>query len=383
MKCLFVNTHFAPDYQFGGVVESSSKIHKYVQRLVPFFVVSVSKNPDNVNAYLRSSGTCYPSIALHRFGLSIALILPLWRLVKQHDLIVVNGIFTFPVTLAQLFAVIQKKPFIVSVRGGLEPWRLLHKNYRKTIYNKLITFPLLKRATFIHVTSDDEYANLIKLGFSNLKLISNGIDNELVNDFVPKKRQFFPDGKFVFLFLSRTDKEKGIDILLGAYSRFSQVNKSTNYMLAIVGPDHQHYLRDMNINYVDKNIHRIDGVYGENKFQIIHEADCIVLPSYSENFGNIVAEGMGMAKPVITTTGTPWRILKEMDMGFYIEPTESELFVAMQSVYNMSAKDRERMGTEARRYIMENMSWEKKAVNFVELFELTCGATSAFPTRGG
>jgi len=368
MKCLYVNTHFAPDYEFGGVVESASKIHKYIQRLMPFFVVCVSKNSAAVNSYLCGCGICFPSIFFHRIGFSVALISPLWKLIREHDLIAVNGIFTFPVTLAQLFAVLQKKPFIVSVRGGLEPWRLQQKKYRKAIFNKLIAFPLLRKASCIHVTSDDEYSNLLNLGFTKLKLISNGIDNELIESFTPKKNCFFPEGKFVFLFLSRTDKEKGLDILLRAYARFVKANPVQEYVLAIVGPDHQGYLAQMNIEYEKNNIYRLEGVYGEKKFQIIHESSCVILPSYSENFGNIVAEGMGMAKPVITTTGTPWHVLKEKKLGFYVEPTVEEIFFAMQSIYHLSDSERDSMGQESRRYIFENMSWAGKAIRFTDLF---------------
>ena len=369
MKCLYVNTHFAPDYHYGGVVESSSKIHKYVQRLLPFFVVAVSKNPAVVKSYLGESGLCFQSVFLHRFGVSLALILPLWRLIKTYDLIVVNGIFTFPVTLAQVFCIIQRKSFVVSVRGGLEPWRLEHKKYRKVIFNKLVTFPLLRKASYIHVTSDNEYTNLVHLGFENIKLISNGIDNELVAQFIPKNNIFFNKGQFVFLFLSRTDKEKGIDMLLKAYQKFSLKFQNKDYLLAIVGPDHQGYLQSLNVDYDGLNIYRANGVYGDEKFQIIHESSCVILPSYSENFGNIVAEGMAMAKPVITTTGTPWQILADQKFGYWVEPTAEDLFLAMQSVYKLTENERGGMGREARRYIMENMSWVKSAGEFVNLFQ--------------
>lgn len=370
MKCLYVNTHFAPDFQYGGVVESSSKIFKYVKRVIPFFVVATSQHPNFVNNYLEDCGICFKSIFFHRFGFSIALIFPLWRLIKIHQLIVINGIFTFPVTVAAFFSIIQKKPFVVSIRGGLEPWRLNHKKIRKLIYNYLITYPLLRRASCIHVTSEDEYRNLYNLGFKNLKLVTNGIDVELINSFIPTGNKFFSDKKFVFLFMSRTDKEKGVNILLDAYSKFRKINPYANVNLAIVGPDHQGYLEKMGINYGESDILRINGVYGLDKFQIIYESGCIILPSYSENFGNIVAEGMAMARPVITTTGTPWSALKDNNMGFYAKPTSDHIYMCMQACYELSNYERAEMGAKARKYILENMSWSIKAEELIKMFRM-------------
>lgn len=371
MKVLYVNTHFAPDFHYGGVVESSSKIHKYLSRLMNIYVIAVSSNPDKVNLYLKNSGICFKSIILHRFGLSIQLILPLWKLIKSHDLIVINGIFTFPVTIAQIYALLLRKRYIVSIRGGLEPWRLNHKKWRKFIFNKLIAFPLLRGADAIHVTSDAEFTNVQQLGFEKLRLISNGIDTEIFKDFKQTQNKFFDKDKFIFLFLSRTDKEKGIDILLDAYQKFVKANyisSGNNFALAIVGPDNQGYLSKLNIDFHESNIIRMDGVYGADKLQIISESSCIVLPSYSENFGNIIAEGMAMGKPVITTTGTPWQILKTNKLGYYIHPSESELYEAMINVFNLPNDERLLMGLSAKEYITSNLSWLSKASEFYKFF---------------
>lgn len=369
---LYVNTHFAPDYFYGGVVESSSKIHKYVNRLIPFYAVAVSSNPDDVNKYLNQSGICFKSVISHHFGISFDLIIPLWKMIGKSDLIVVNGIFTFPVTLAQIFCIVRCKKFIVSVRGGLEPWRLNRKKFRKVLFNKFVTFPLLQHASWIHVTSAEEERHVAILGFKNTKLISNGVDVELFESFAPQNKKYFHNEKFIFLFLSRTDKEKGLDILLSAYKKFLFVNKeesNVDFVLAIVGPDNQGYLANLNIDFEKSNIIRINGVYGSDKMQIIYESDCIILPSYSENFGNIIAEAMAMSKPVITTTGTPWRVLKERNLGFYVEPTEDEIFKAMQTIYTMPKPDRDQLGRCANHFIINNMSWASKALQFVALFK--------------
>ena len=49
-------------------------------------------------------------------------------------------------------------------------------------------------------------------------------------------------------------------------------------------------------------------ISGKNKFKLISSSKCLVLPSYSENFGNVVLESLSQATPVIASLGTPWEI---------------------------------------------------------------------------
>lgn len=50
-----------------------------------------------------------------------------------------------------------------------------------------------------------------------------------------------------------------------------------------------------------------------------------MLPTYSENFGIVVAEALWAGVPVITTKGTPWNELEERHCGWWIDlpPKES------------------------------------------------------------
>ena len=48
------------------------------------------------------------------------------------------------------------------------------------------------------------------------------------------------------------------------------------------------------------------------------EASLLVVPSISENFGIVVAEGLAHGLPVITTTGTPWEVLARERCGWWV-----------------------------------------------------------------
>jgi len=362
-KFLFVDTHFPPDYHYGGVVESGSNLFKHLNRIDDFFVSTVSNTPDRVRKYIEGKGRCYRSSFFHEFGFSFDAILGLWKDVRNCRAVFINGIVTFPVTLAAFYAVILRKPFIVATRGGLEPWRLKYKRWKKSFYIRTIVFALMKRARYVMATSKKEEANINALGFSNTLYVPNGID--------PDKFEVLPDrfsydakykDKFIFLFFSRIDKEKGIDLLIKAYKKFNKIYHENKHVLLLVGPDNHGYLKSKELNCELENIEYIPGVYGDGKFKLIRQADVLVLPSYNENFGNVIAEALISEVPVVTTTGTPWEEIEQIRCGYYVKPEVESLLAAMINIYCKEKSELHEMGRRGRAYILSNFSWERSAL---------------------
>lgn len=356
---LFINTHYLPDYLYGGVVESGSKLFQNLRKISDSITISVvSKCPKKVYQYLRKGqeGYCYRSLFLHRWGFSLATIFYLWRDIKNCDVVLINGLFSFHNTLALLYTILLKKKFVISLRGGFEKPHLAQKQYKKKPYVALM-LPLMKQANYIHVTSDSEELTAYQLGFNKVIKISNGID--------VKTFEKLPDSPecdtFVFLFLSRTDKEKGLNILITAYRQFCKIFDTADHLLMIVGPDLQNHLKNMSINYEKENITYINGVYGSEKIDLIRKADVVLLPSYRENFGNIVAEALACEKPVITTTGTPWKDIKRINCGYYVKPDPKEFLEAMIKIYSKKKEELETMGKNGREYVLKNFDWKSKA----------------------
>ena len=65
----------------------------------------------------------------------------------------------------------------------------------------------------------------------------------------------------------------------------------------------------------------------EKKWEAYGRADLFVLPTYSENFGIVVAEALWAGVPVITTKGTPWKDLEDHKCGWWIDLPSAEVKV--------------------------------------------------------
>lgn len=102
------------------------------------------------------------------------------------------------------------------------------------------------------------------------------------------------------------------------------------------------------------------------KWDAYDRADLFVLPTYSENFGIVVAEALWAGVPVITTKGTPWSELEEYKCGKWIDlPAEGSnpstweaLDEALGSVMAMSDAERGEMGMRGKKLVEEKYTWE-------------------------
>jgi glycosyltransferase involved in cell wall biosynthesis len=76
---------------------------------------------------------------------------------------------------------------------------------------------------------------------------------------------------------------------------------------------------------LEENVFFAGQVEGEDKLRLIQESICLILPSKSENFGNVVLESLMMGTPVIASKGTPWEALQQRNIGFWIDADPVEI----------------------------------------------------------
>jgi len=370
----FINTHLFPDEKYGGVVYSGDGLFRGLARKLNVFAVTTSSDPNKVEDYYNSQKNkvkCFKSIFSHKLGFSISIIFGLPRIISKSKFVVINGIYTFPVTYAALLCVLFKTPFSVALRGGYEPWRLKQKRWKKSVFNLLVTNPILKKSSFIHVISKMEALSVPKKYNEKIEIIPNGFDFSSYEKYKFLKRESIDVNKkdFNFLFLSRMDKEKGLDIVFNAFKDIQSIHK--NSKLKLVGPDNNGYLKSLlkTIDTVDYKW--IPGLYGDDKIKEILMADVLILPSYSENFGNVILESLLFGTPVITSTGTPWgEIVPKVKCGWICEPEKESFLKLCIEAINTDRKELKKMGLIGQEFIKSNYSWDNIALTFSEKIKI-------------
>lgn len=169
---------------------------------------------------------------------------------------------------------------------------------------------------------------------------SNGIDT---SDFNPaffteeikdsfREKIGIPKNQFVFIFVGRLVKDKGINELIQAFLKLSESRK--NISLLLVGPFESDLdplsAETINQIVINTNIHSVG--YQDDVRPYFAIADALVFPSYREGFPNVVMQAGAMDLPsVVTNINGCNEIIEQRINGLIIQPKNvDELYDAMK-----------------------------------------------------
>lgn len=338
------------DESAGGPSRSVPQTCKQVSKLGVEVELIARPSMNSVNISVSSNFKVnYKSIfELMRYGATISS--------KEVDLIHLQQVWDPYVHIMAWWARRKNIPYIITPRGMLEPWILNHNPWKKKLGMLLYQKNDLEKAVCIHSTCELEKSNIRNLGFSNpIPIIPNGVDISKFPNTIPKKGNTPKKA----LFLSRIHPKKGIEFLIEAWSLLGNSLRE-NWIVEIIGNGDAHYIASLTKKIEKLNLaHQIyikSPIFGEAKLKAFRDASLFVLPTYSENFGIVVAEALASFTPVITTMGTPWEELNTNNCGWWIpigtEPLKESLKIALQK----DVDDLFEMGKEGRRLIDEKYS---------------------------
>jgi glycosyltransferase involved in cell wall biosynthesis len=230
----------------------------------------------------------------------------------------------------------------------------------------------LEGAAAVHVTSRREADEAAAFGFDLRKVreIPNGVDVETCAEspVSPAIARIIADGPFL-LFLGRINWKKGLDRLVAALPHAPAVR------LVLAGNDEDRYQPTITALAaaagVSDRIVFAGAVLGADKAALMRATRALVLPSYSENFGNVVLEAMAAGRPVIVTpeVGVA-NVVEQSGAGVVVSGAPEPLGEAMASLVTdrERAEEMGRRGGEAsRRY-----SWSSVAEQMEHLYIEVC-----------
>lgn len=238
---------------------------------------------------------------------------------------------------------------VVHTRGMLEPWALSHNSYKKKLAWWMYQKRDLESVSLFFATAESEADSIRTLGFKQpIAIISNGVDLPEYDLQVAPRVALERQRSVVFM--SRIHPKKGLIQLMEAWAKI----RPTGWKLTLAGPDEANHLQEvlacaLKLGLGDQ-VEYTGVVEGKSKAELLRRADLFILPSFSENFGVVVAEALAHGVPVISTLGTPWQGLEENNCGWWVEAKTETLAGALREAMSLNDEDRYRMGLRAQRY---------------------------------
>jgi glycosyltransferase involved in cell wall biosynthesis len=326
-----------------------------------------------------------------------ALITWLKKHLLEYDCIVLNGIWTYhsyaTLKVLRYFKkqkLNQKIPKIFLMpHGMLDPWFQKEKTrkikaIRNIIYWHLIEKKVVNQVDAVLFTCDEEMllAKKTFYGYNPKKEINVGYGIQEP----PQKNKIELEAfynKFdintsipYFLFLSRIDFKKGVDLLLKAYNTILQESVDPNVIpnLVIAGSGFESEYGKGLLKYIEiypllKQKLCLTGLLNaEMKWAAIYGCEAFVLPSHQENFGIAVAEALACEKPVLITNKINiYREIEKGGGGIIEEDTLTGTINNLKQWIALDAESKILMGKNAKKIYENNFKNEYAAQKLFDI----------------
>ena len=243
----------------------------------------------------------------------------------------------------------------------LDPWALSVKKWKKRLGMLLYQKKDIKLAKAFHATAQAEVDHIRAAGFSQPCIVApNGVDwpEEMPVDSKAGDEK-------IALFLSRLHPGKGLLSLAIAWAEV----KPKGWRMRVVGPDTYNHKKDvvklLETLGIREQWEFRDEVCDSSKWVEYRQANLLVHPSVSENFGITIAEALVSGLPVIATKGAPWKSLEEFKCGWWIDIGVPPLVDALHAAVTMEDDALRKMGMCGAKFARNEFGWREIAKRMI------------------
>lgn len=282
------------------------------------------------------------------------------------------------------------RKIVIQPHGYLEPYSLRRSKLKKLIQYRLFEKKNLENCDCLLACSDQELNNL-RYFFpgKDIALIPNGLQKSFFEatsstDYFMKKKY----GKRKnLLFLSRVHPTKGLERLLEIFSSIQETT-GNDWNLIIAGIGDESYINTLKAKVrhlkLEEKVFFEGPVFGSDKGDMLASADLFVLPTFSENFGVVIAEALAKGVPALTTHSAPWESLEEYKCGFWVPDSTEGIKNGLIKAMRLSEQELKEMGEKGKKLVSEKFIWDDIVLQTIELYKwlLHGGEAPSFVYKG-
>lgn len=368
LKILHIAPTFFPATYYGGPIESTYALCNALAARCDVSLKVLTTDSGGPSLAQRIPVTSCPMIypngyevffARSRFsnGFSLEFFARLVSMIRWADVVHLTGTYSMPTIPTLLFSKIVKRPVLWSPRGALlatATWSGASHKRLKRVW-EFVCGRVMPRQTLLHVTSESErFVSVLRLPALGAIVIPNGINLPPASD----RQRWFSGGVLRVMFLGRLVPVKGIEILIEAIALVAR----GSVHLGLYGAGDPPYIDTLkalvlSLGLTDQiTFHGY--VSGAAKTEAFSSSDLLVLSSFSENFGMVVAESLAHGVPVVVSRDVPWAGVESRDCGRWVENTPAAIAAAVE---NLRSCDLKSMGFKGRAWMQQDFDWNSIA----------------------
>lgn len=225
---------------------------------------------------------------------------------NRPDIVVVECFYNMVGSPLQKELLKGKIPYVLVPRGELTKQAQKRKFLKKQAANILICKRYARKAAAIQYLTAQEYRDSGSVWNDNYIIIPNGVD-------LPEKmKETFSENAVKCVSIGRIEPyQKGLDMLIEACGGIKKTLEEAHCSITICGPDREGKLAELRKLVVEKELGQIidfrDGVYGEEKTELLLQCDVFLIPSRFEGHPMALIEALSYGLPCVATTGSNMR----------------------------------------------------------------------------
>ena len=371
MRILHVTPSFYPAMIYGGPTRSVYELCRQLARIgCDVRVLTTDANGPNDVLEVATDREIELEERLvvrycHRWmdvSVSPQLLLLLTHYLRWADVVHLMAVYSFPTIPTLLACRLLNKPVVWSPRGMLQRWEGTTRPALKTVWERICR-AVAPQSLSLHFTSQSEASESVdRFPGARSVVIPNGL---AIPDEVEHVDQH---ERLRLVYLGRLHPIKGIENLLQACGMLNG-NLEKTPSLTIAGAGDESYTRGLKEQIdelgLSERVRMIGEVTGDRKRMLFENSDVAIVPSFTENFGMVVAEALAHEVPVIASKGTPWQRLEETGAGLWVDNSPKSLASAIEKMSRMPLRE---MGSRGRGWMKEEFSSPVVAAKMMEVY---------------
>ena len=343
MQILQISPTYKPAYIYGGVTVSISLLcETLATQGHDVTVLSTTANgKEDLQAHTHEPAWVdgvktfyFPCLTKGTKQFSPPMLWWLWHNVQRFQVVHLHSWWNFDALFSAMICRIRGVKPIFSPRGMLSQYST--KGVLRRFFNRTFGRFALKYS-YLHATAPKELIECLPIipdwkhiVLPNLMVVPN-IEN--INTRASASNGDMGKASQNYLFFSRIHPKKGLENLFEALAKLP-----FEWTLTIAGDGDEQYIQSLK-NKAEKldiylKINWIGWVNSTDKYTFLQKADIMLLPSFNENFANVVIESLAVGTPVMISrqTGLSDYIEKE-DLGWICDTSVLSIYETLIKTY--------------------------------------------------